>query len=102
MLDPMEISFELITMLDKPVLFIDSRINKDLVPSGLYVYDLRETDDGGRAGEIKEHIMVNHYGTIICKEPIELSDGDCKFITEDDYGFEGEDMTLLDYMAREF
>lgn len=35
----MEESFEEITVLDKPALFTDIRIERDTVPKGLYLYE---------------------------------------------------------------
>ena len=40
--------------------------------------------------------MVNHWGTIIVKEPIDCADEGI-VLNEDDYNYLGEDMTLNEF-----
>ena len=65
--------YEEITVCGKPALFTNFRIKRDTVPDSLYVYDVRHDDDcRGIPCEIAPFIMVNHWGTIILAEPLEL------------------------------
>jgi len=95
----MEEDFEEIEVLGKPALFTDIRIDRNTVPKGLHLYEVRHDDDGyGDPVQIAKGIMVNHWGTILTRDPIKLSsdgyldidpskdwnhtDGDCCSIKE--------------------
>lgn len=69
----MEEHFEEIEVLDKPALFTNIRIDRDTVPKGLYLYEVRHDDDGyGDPVQIAKGIMINHLGSILTREPIKL------------------------------
>lgn len=73
--DAMTQRYEEITVCDKPALFTSVRIRRDSVPAGLYAYDVRHDDEcRGIPCEIAPFIMVNHWGTIILAELLELPD----------------------------
>ena len=91
--------FDLLELFGKTVLFTCMRVKRNTVPDNLYVYDVRHDDDcSGRIVEVRPHILVNHWGTVICKEPIEMTDFGCKFVEEDDYRYTGETCRLFDYI----
>ena len=76
--------YEEITVCGKPALFTNFRIKRDTVPDSLYVYDVRHDDDcRGIPCEIAPFIMVNHWGTIILAEPLELPDDGRRYIDEE-------------------
>lgn len=89
----MEEKFEEITVLGKPALFHDMRIDRNSVPKGLYLYEVRSDDDGcGDPVQIARGIMVNHFGSIITREPIKLPpDGYLDIDPEKDWSYEGGD-----------
>ena len=89
----MEEQFEEITVLGKPALFTDIRINRGSVQKGLYLYEVRSDDDGcGDPVQIARGIMVNHFGSIITREPIRLPpDGYLNIEPEKDWNFTGGD-----------
>ena len=89
----MEERFEEITVLGKPALFTDIRIERSSVPKGLYLYEVRSDDDGcGDPVQIAKGIMVNHLGSIITREPIRLPpDGYLDIEPEKDWNFAGGD-----------
>ena len=96
--------FELIRMLGKyEVLFTNMRIKRDTVPKELYVYDIRHDDEcQGIMCEIKPFVLINHWGTIISKSPIDMVDGGCRFIDEEeDCEYLNISMTLKEYMEKE-
>lgn len=91
--------FTEITVFGKPALFHDMRIDRDSVPKGLFLYEVRYDDMGrGEPVQIAKRIMINHLGSIITREPIQLSlsgyrdidpvkewgytDGDCRTVEE--------------------
>ena len=76
--------YEEITVCVKPALFTSIRIRRDTIPDGLYAYDVRHDDEcRGIPCEIAPFVMVNHWGTIILAEPLELPDGGRRYIDED-------------------
>lgn len=80
----MEETFDEITVLNKPALFTGSRLDRGTVPKGLYAYDVRHDDDcQGIPCEIAKYIMVNHWGTILLAEPLDLGDKGFLLIDED-------------------
>ena len=89
----MEEHFEEIMVLGKPALFHDMRIDRDTVPKGLYLYEVRGDDDGGGDPvQIARGIMVNHFGSIITREAIKLPpDGYLDIDPEKDWNFAGGD-----------
>lgn len=97
-----EINFESLEILGQTALFTCLRIDRKSVPDELYAYDLRHDDEcQGNICEIKPFVMVNHWGTILCKEPIEMSDNGCRFVDENDYSYLGDSITLDEFMAEE-
>ena len=100
-LDANEEVFEVIELFGQyKVLFTNSRIKRDSVPEGLYVYDIRHDDEcQGIMCEIKPYILVNHWGTIICKSPIDMIVGNCRLIDEEeDCNYLNIAMTLKEFM----
>ena len=88
-------TFEVMTVNDREVLFTCLRINRDIVPEGLHAYDIRESDTGGEFATIELRVIVNHAGTILSKEVIEM--GPDGFVEIDEYGFE-DSMTLQEWL----
>ena len=86
-------------------------IKRDTIPDGLYAYDVRHDDEcRGIPCEIATFVMVNHWGTIILAEPLELPDDGRRYIDEDtDWNYaplDGEDTanhkpctTISDFMT---
>ena len=79
--------YEEITVCGKPALFTSIRIKRDTIPDGLYAYDVRHDDEcRGIPCEIAPFVMVNHWGTIILAEPLELPDDGRRYIDEEPIG----------------
>lgn len=88
--------FDLMEINEVSVLFTSARINRNIVPADLYVYDIRSNDDGTEDFCVVENkVLVNHTGTIISKTPFDFKGND--FIHIEDYGFFGE-CTLSQYI----
>lgn len=99
MYDARKEEYEVLEFLDPCVLFTEMRIDRSTVPDGLYSYDLRHDDNGGaNIREVCDYVRVNHFGSIICKNPIEMRDGETRFITDEDYSFLGNISTLEDFI----
>lgn len=69
----METDFEEVILFDKPALFTSLRIDRSTVPRGYYAYDIRHDDDcQGDAVEIARGVAVNHWGTVITRDKVDL------------------------------
>lgn len=80
----------------KPVLFTNMRLDRDTVPEGIFCYDIRDSDDmDGSFAEVKPFVMVNHWGTILCREPFPLDEHGSYY--PDDWGLFDQDMSLAEF-----
>lgn len=98
--------FEAVTVFGHPMLFTCLRVDRNTVPEGLYMYEVRHDDDGqGDPAQIADWIMVNHWGTLISNRPIRLD-----FVPfwnksfrdidpEEDWNYEGYTIKIDEYMA---
>lgn len=92
--------FELVTVFDYPMLFTCCRVDRATVPDNLFVYDVRHDDEcQGIPVEIANFVLVNHWGTLISRVPIELKENEkCRLLDEDDWSYSGETMRLDEYL----
>lgn len=82
----------------KPVLFTNMRLDRDTVPDGLYCYDARDSDSlDGSFAEIKPHVMVNHWGTVLSREPFPLDEHGSYYPNE--WGYLDREMSLAKFQA---
>ena len=94
--------FELTAVCGKPALFSNEKLTESDIPKGLFVYHLRG-DDNGNFCAIEKNVSVNHSGSIVTSEPLELDENGV--ITLDDnhsINFMGEDITFGQFMEGEF
>ena len=97
--------YELIEVCGQKALFSDSRIDDSEVPEGMYRYDLREATGSNDHyfGSIEQNVRINHAGSFITKEPLDL--GTDEYI-ELDYdtepNFTGEEMTAEEFANTDF
>lgn len=100
-----EDKFEVVELLGKKALFTEERISETILPDGLYKYDLREGDDPDTFyyATVEKNVLVNHAGTILTTEPIDLGpDGYIAFddLDEDEsLNFDGSEMTIPEYLT---
>ena len=90
--------FQHIEVFDKFALFTNARIDRTTVPEGWYCYDFRGTgDDPGELRFIEESVVVNHSGSILMPEKLELP-ASGQLDAWDEFGFLDEcDVTLLEF-----
>lgn len=100
--------FESVTVFGYPMLFTCLRIDRDTVPDGLYMYEVRHDDDQqGEPVQIARWVMVNHWGTLISKRPIRLQpnfNGTNAYRDIDpasEWSYEGFSSTLSEYAETE-
>lgn len=71
----MKQNFEKIEINGVQALFTNGRIDRTTVPNGHYAYDIRHSDDDdSEAATIEPNVMVNHYGTILTREHIGMTE----------------------------
>ena len=92
--------FQHLELFDKFALFTNARIDRTTVPKGWYCYDFRGTgDDPGELRFIEESVVVNHSGSILMPEKLELP-ASGQLDAWDEFGFLDEcDMTLREFCA---
>lgn len=94
-----ELSYETMEMLGQTVLFTDMRVDRTTIPEGLHAYSLRHDDEcQGDICEIAPSIMVNFWGTILCRDEIPLTDNGRRYVDEYDYTYTGDSMSIEEYM----
>lgn len=97
-----EETFDVVEILDHTALFSNGRVSLEDIPKGLYLCDLREGDSIAFA-TVEPYVVVNHAGTLITKEPIDL--GERLYVVLDDDtapNFLGMDMTIDEFMNTDF
>ena len=99
--------FEDVTVLGHPMLFTCARVDRDTVPDGLYMYEVRHDDDQqGDPVQIANWIMVNYWGTLITNKPIRLEPSERinnayrDIDPEEDWNYEGSVATVKEYMEK--
>ena len=93
-----------IRVLGKPALFHSMRLDRNTVPQGLYLYEIRHDDASiGEPVQLAERILVNHFGTILTKEPISLGpDGYLDIAVKKDWDSNGgKRRTVEEFMKEE-
>ena len=94
---------EVIEILDRVALFSNGRIADNDVPTGLYKYDLRQSDDGDTFVTVEPRVKVNHGGTVLLKEALEFDENGYIELDEDTSpNFNGELMTADEFINMDF
>ena len=71
--DAKKLTYQEVTILGKPALFTECRIDRTTVPEGVYRYEMRHADeDWGEPITLSRSILVNYYGTVLTREPFQL------------------------------
>ena len=95
--------YQEIELFDKPGLFSNGRIARDNLPEGVYCYDLRGSDyDPGEPVCVEEQVVVNHAGSVLLTEPLELAeDGRLMLTEEEGLNFVGGFSTLTQFLQEQ-
>lgn len=62
--------FSLAICQNQVVIYTYKRINGNEVNDKLYKYDIQATDDGYEPYALKESVKINHWGSLLSKEPL--------------------------------
>ena len=95
--------YQEIELFDKPGLFSNGRIVHDNLPEGVYCYDLRGSDyDPGEPVCVEEQVVVNHAGSVLLTEPLELAENGRLMLTEEEgLNFVGGFSTLAQFLQEQ-
>ena len=78
--------------------FTELRVDKSTIPESVNCYELRHGEDDSYPAAMEQNIRVNYFGAVLMTDKMELEDGYAE-LTFDDFGFTGEDLTMLEYRA---
>lgn len=95
--------FELIEILGRTTLFSNERLSERDIPSGLFVYHLRDGGNGEQFCTLEKSVRVNHCGSIVTKEQIDF--GQNEFIElkgDDSPNFLGDRLSFSQFMEGNF
>ena len=71
--DAKKAAYQEVTILGRPALFAECRIDNSTVPKGLYRYELRHGGENwGDPVSLSRNIIVNYYGAVLTREPFQL------------------------------
>ena len=95
--------YQEIELFEKPGLFSNGRIVRDNLPEGVYCYDLRGSDDDpGEPVSVEEKVQVNHAGSVLLTEPLELPETGYLMLTEEEgLNFTGGFSTLAQFLQEQ-
>ena len=97
-----EEKLDVIEILDRRALFSNGRLMPEQIPEGLYAYDLRHSDDGGRFCSIEPKVGVNHGGTVLVRDVLDFGENGYIPLDEDtEPNFLGETMTVSEFAEEE-
>ena len=79
--------YEEVRFQDQPALFTSLRVKAASIPEGLHRYEIRH--EGGEPCQIARGILVDHYGTLLTSDPIQLPADGYLAISPEDLVFSG-------------
>ena len=82
-------------------LYSDQWISPDNVPEGMYRYSLRggRDNDPGLPCAVETGVVVNFTGCLLTMEPLPIPESGALEFSEEDFGFQGEDITVSAFRA---
>ena len=92
--------YQEVEIFDVPGLFSNGRIDPATIPEGMYVYDLRGSDDDlGQPITVENHVTVNHAGSVITAKPLDLGeDGRLNLTEEECLNFVGGEISAYRFL----
>ncbi len=96
--------YDVVELFGKPALFTSDRLNNSDIPQGLYVYHVRGDDEttGGFAA-LEPRVLVNHFGSIVTKEPVDFGEkGFIEFTEDTEPNFKSRSASFSEFMDERF
>ena len=113
--DVKKLAYQEVTILGKPALFTECRIDRATVPEGVYRYEMRHADeDWSEPVTLSRSIVVNYYGTVLTREPFQLPvegwttlesdslvfrDGGCRTLAEFQQKYPVSEKDVIDFYS---
>ena len=113
--DAQKVTYQEVTIFDRPALFTECRVDRATVPEGVYRYELRHGDeDWGEPIELARSIFANYYGTVLTREPFQLPidgwipmendslsflDSECRTLAEFQEKYPASDKDVIDFYS---
>jgi len=95
--------YDLVSIAGQHGLFSKGRITFEDIPKGLFLYHIQGDATGERLYPYKERITVNHRGSIITNEPLDLREKGCiQFSSDCKLNFIDKQLTLAQYIEKDF
>ena len=91
--------YQLAEVMGQEVLFTNGRFDRENLPEGLFCYDLREGDNGF-ASTVEASVTVNHFGSILTTQPIDIPEQGCIDLNEENglnFG-DGGEMSIFEFV----
>lgn len=96
--------YEEVRFQEMPALFTSLRLDAKSIPKGMYRYEIRYDEETYEPCQLANRILVNHYGTLLTNDPIQLpvdgyldfEPGDMAFVPN---GCRTIDLFQQDYLA---
>ena len=93
-----EVEYPLVEICGKSALFSEERITAEDIPAGTHRYDLR-SGGGERFATIEANVTVDHSGTLITDEPLDLgAKGYIALTADTEPVFLDENVTMAEYL----
>lgn len=87
-----------VEFLGQKALFSDTRLKPSEIPKGFYRYELRDGGNGNFAS-VEERVFVDHAGTLLMREPIELGKNGYLELDDDSaLNFLGYEQTIKEFL----
>ena len=92
--------FDLVELFGKPALFTSDRLKTMDIPKGLYLSHVRGDDEmSGGFATLEPKVLVNHFGSIVTKEPVDFGKkGFIEFTDDTEPHFTGRSVTFAEFM----
>ena len=93
--------FEVIEIEGQTAMFTNIRMTDADIPKGLHCYHLRHGDDGNFCA-LEKSVAVNHGGSVIVNEPIDLGENGCISLNDENApNFTGETTLMEEFFTNE-
>lgn len=79
--------------------FTELRVDKSIIPEGVNCYEFRHGEDDSYPAAMEQNVRVNYFGAVLMTDKMELGNDGYVELTFDNFGFTGEDLTMLEYRA---
>ncbi len=80
-------------------IFTELRVDKSTIPEGVRCYELRHGDDDSYPAALEQSVRVNYFGAVLMTDKLELGEDGWLELSYDDFGFSGEELSVLELQA---